>query len=1026
MIETVIQTKKIFFEQAQDHTNELQNKISALDASLPSYSQQLDSLISTHKLLRDDAIKADFYVPKSPFTKTMLYLEESINLLRDRHSDVDWSIKGLFLEAIKMMSQIINEYCFDTAINPDWIELQNNLFDQMDEHLMLNANKLNANKLNANRTEDLQTNNRNNEPFNLENTPEALHLFDVNFEIDKDKLYPTQVDQLDNSDSFLMIELDKEEKPLESLLPMPQFLADIFLEPSVDQLLSDENETEPQEFDSNVDSNVDSNNEIRNVNNPWTRFSSFEVMAEINDDEISALEEIEASFELSNNLFNNSNNKDISNDLVSNNLFNSLENNNNILLNSLESVKDFQKDFQLDESLTEQTSSLNQLKQESDLVILDNLKNQDFSSSDVDDTAIEESPIYQNNVNDFCPATVEYDATIRIPLNHLEMLGDLSEELLVRKGILDIYLSEIRLLSGEAQKNLQLLEPKSISQNQTAIANLQTAFEHLSNILERTEQQTDAINQDVRHLRENFRQVLKCPISSIVRKFPRILRDLSLQYGKQVELIVQGAEIGIDRVLAETIAEPLEILLRNTFEHSLEPTNERQQQGKVLSSKIEVMAMQTDESTVIKIRDDGRGLGNNAGAGLSAAKNKLLKIGGTISVQSQIGKGTEFTIVLPNILSLMRVLLIESNQMCLAIPSKNILEVLPIDSHDDLHMDAENVMWRDRMIPVVRLNPFLKLNCRHNLNHTSPQANKSLHLTSQLASQLASQLVRHKPANAVPSFLVIHQGNDLFALQTDGCWHDQDATCHQVEGDISLPPIFLGTVILGTNQAIALLNPSELVRQCLRSNPNPNNAVVISQASISQASSIQLDNLSSLSDFFEAGESLQDSDLSDSFDQPVREVSQSPEPENLESSQILTSDAVVSKVKRSHQPKVLIVESSANVRRYLAMTLTKSGFLTEQVQNAKEAIAFLNERLNSKLDIDVVITDLEMPQMDGFKLLSGLRDDKALQSLPVVVLTARNNENAQKLALELGAKAYFSKPYREQELITTLQQIISG
>ena len=716
---------------------------------------------------------------------------------------------------------------------------------------------------------------------------------------------------------------------------------------------------------------------------------------------MSTLEELEASFELSNNNSNDFNNKDISNDLVSNNLFNPLE---------------FVKDFQLDESLTDQASSLNQLKQESDLVLVEELKDQDFSSSEVDDTAIEESPIYQNNVNDnvndFCPATVEHGATIRIPLNYLEMLGDLSEELLVRKGILDIYLGEMRLLSGKAQKNLQLLEPKSISQNQAAIANLQNDFDHLSNILERTEQQTEAMSQDVHHLRENFRQVLKRPISSIVRKFPRILRDLSLQYGKQVELIVQGAEVGIDRVLAETIAELLEILLRNTFEHSLEPTHERQQQGKVVSGKIEIMATQIDESTVIKVRDDGRGFGNNAGAGLSDVKNKLRKIGGTISVQSQIGKGSEFTIVLPNILSLMRVLLIESNQICLAIPSKDILKVIPIDSHNNLQEDAETMMWRDRMIPVVRLHPFLKLNCRHNLNHNSSQTNQSL--------QLASQLARHKPANAVPSFLVIHQKNVLFALQTDGCWHDQNATFHQVEGDISLPQVFLGTVILGSNQAIALLNPSELVKQYLQSNPNSNNAVAIAQTS-----SIQLDDLSSLSNFFEGDDSPQDSDLSDSFDQPVGEVSQSHEPENLESSQILTSDAVVSKVKRSHQPKVLIVESSSNVRRYLAMTLAKSGFLTEQVQNGKEAIAFLKESLNSKLDIDVVITDLEMPQMGGFKLLSGLRDDKALQSLPVVVLTARNNENDQKLALDLGAKAYFSKPYREQELITTLQQIVA-
>ena len=989
MIETVIQIKKIFSEQAQDHINELQNKISALDASLPSYSQQLDSLISTHKLLRDDAIKADFYISKSPFTKTMLYFEEAINLLRDRNSNADWSIKGLFLEAIKMMSQIINEYCFDTEVNPDWSELQNDLFDQIDEHLMLNTNK----------TEDLSTNDRDHEPFNLDNTPEALHLFDINFEIDHDKLYPTEVDQSDNSDSFMIIELEKEEKSLESLLPMPKFLADIFSKPSVDPLLSDEDEPELQEPE--LQEIELQEVESEDVNNAWTRFSPLEVGSGIDDDEMSTLEELEASFELSNNNSNDFNNKDISNDLVSNNLFNPLE---------------FVKDFQLDESLTDQASSLNQLKQESDLVLVEELKDQDFSSSEVDDTAIEESPIYQNNVNDnvndFCPATVEHGATIRIPLNYLEMLGDLSEELLVRKGILDIYLGEMRLLSGKAQKNLQLLEPKSISQNQAAIANLQNDFDHLSNILERTEQQTEAMSQDVHHLRENFRQVLKRPISSIVRKFPRILRDLSLQYGKQVELIVQGAEVGIDRVLAETIAELLEILLRNTFEHSLEPTHERQQQGKVVSGKIEIMATQIDESTVIKVRDDGRGFGNNAGAGLSDVKNKLRKIGGTISVQSQIGKGSEFTIVLPNILSLMRVLLIESNQICLAIPSKDILKVIPIDSHNNLQEDAETIMWRDRMIPVVRLHPFLKLNCRHNLNHNSSQTNQSL--------QLASQLARHKPANAVPSFLVIHQKNVLFALQTDGCWHDQNATFHQVEGDISLPQVFLGTVILGSNQAIALLNPSELVKQYLQSNPNSNNAVAIAQTS-----SIQLDDLSSLSNFFEGDDSPQDSNLSDSFDQPVGEVSQSHEPENLESSQILTSDAVVSKVKRSHQPKVLIVESSSNVRRYLAMTLAKSGFLTEQVQNGKEAIAFLKESLNSKLDIDVVITDLEMPQMGGFKLLSGLRDDKALQSLPVVVLTARNNENDQKLALDLGAKAYFSKPYREQELITTLQQIVA-
>ena len=107
------------------------------------------------------------------------------------------------------------------------------------------------------------------------------------------------------------------------------------------------------------------------------------------------------------------------------------------------------------------------------------------------------------------------------------------------------------------------------------------------------------------------------------------------------------------------------------------------------------------------------------------------------------------------------------------------------------------------------------------------------------------------------------------------------------------------------------------------------------------------------------------------------------------------------------------------------MTLARAGFLTEQVQDGRDAIAFLKERLRNRLDIDLVIADLELPHMDGFKLLTELRADPFLHNLPIVVLTAQNNEKSQKLALEMGANAYFSKPYREQELVRTLQELVS-
>jgi CheY-like chemotaxis protein len=287
--------------------------------------------------------------------------------------------------------------------------------------------------------------------------------------------------------------------------------------------------------------------------------------------------------------------------------------------------------------------------------------------------------------------------------------------------------------------------------------------------------------------------------------------------------------------------------------------------------------------------------------------------------------------------------------------------------------------------------------------------------SSSQSAQSTNLSESQKPSQAIPSLLVIHYENDLFALQTDGCWHDQEATFHQMEGNICLPHIFLGTVVLGSNQAVALLNPAELVSQCLRSDAH---------VSGSQEMYSNFENLSSLSDFFSAGDTPSFSSApADSIS--ARNLVRSPEPENLESSGLFTNELVKPPVK-PQQPRVLIVESSANVRRYLAMMLTKSGFLTEQVQDGKEAIAFLKNCLEIKTKVDVVITDLEMPHMDGFKLLSSVLVDDDLQNLPIIVLTEKNNENDRKLALDLGAKAYLCKPYREHELVEKLHQVISG
>ena len=122
---------------------------------------------------------------------------------------------------------------------------------------------------------------------------------------------------------------------------------------------------------------------------------------------------------------------------------------------------------------------------------------------------------------------------------------------------------------------------------------------------------------------------------------------------------------------------------------------------------------------------------------------------------------------------------------------------------------------------------------------------------------------------------------------------------------------------------------------------------------------------------------------------------------------------------QTEMARILVVDDSIHARRYLATTLERSGYLVEQAKDGREAV----DKVMGGLTVEAIICDIEMPRLDGYGVLEELRGEPEFSELPILMLTSRSSEKHRKLAMNLGATAYFSKPYNEQELLKQLKQL---
>ncbi len=380
--------------------------------------------------------------------------------------------------------------------------------------------------------------------------------------------------------------------------------------------------------------------------------------------------------------------------------------------------------------------------------------------------------------------------TIRVDIERLDVLMNLFSELLIDRVRLEQLASEI--------KRNELTE----------------TVEHMTRV-----------SGDLQNIVMKLRMV---PVDTVFNRFPRMIRDLAKSLDKKVDLVISGAETELDRTVIDEIGDPLVHLLRNSIDHGVESIEKRIAAGKPDTGTVHLRAFHSGNNVFIEIEDDGNGINrdkvlsiavkNNVvtaeqgktmsdeeiymllfapgfstadtisdisgrGVGLDVVKSKINSLGGVVSVQSELGKGTIFSIQLPLTLSIISAMLIKLGSEKYAVPLSSIMETTIIQ-RDQIHNIHGNRMieFRGAIIPVVSLSELLD----------SPDFNESQETETEV--------------------VVIRKGDKWAAVMVDEFIGQSDIVLKPLGKYLTGVSAISGATILGDGQVALIIDPNALIK----------------------------------------------------------------------------------------------------------------------------------------------------------------------------------------------------------------------
>ena len=480
-------------------------------------------------------------------------------------------------------------------------------------------------------------------------------------------------------------------------------------------------------------------------------------------------------------------------------------------------------------------------------------------------------------------------------------------------------------------------------------------------------QQQNRMNRD---LQQSLLGVRMLPFKQISERLQRIVRQTARDLKKAVDLVIQGEDTEIDRSVLDKLGAPLEHLLRNAIAHGIEPLSERRANGKADTGTITIKVSQDNDEINIVIADDG------AGINLQKVKEKAIKNN----------------------------LLAEN-----AVVSEQVLMSIIFETGFSTADKVSQISGRGVGLDVVR-NDVSGLGGRVDLN-------------SEFGKGSAFNV--HFPVTlSVAQVLVVRSGDAIYALPVAMIEQAQKIKRLDLLNAYKAGEIKWADKQYPLHYLSKLLDHQEhqpedhaYVSVLLLRSANYNIAlhvdeVIGNQEAVMKPVGVQLARVLGIVGATVAGDGS---------------IILIINPVQLANREVLAVGSVVVKASKTKAPKlvaksrIMVVDDSLTMRKVLGRLLERAGYEVLVAKDGMDAMQLLQETTP-----DVILTDIEMPRMDGFGLARNIRDDARTANTPLIMISSRTADKHQNLAKEIGVDAFFGKPVQDDELVSKVKELLAS